>query len=90
MAGKGGRRPGSGRKAHLEDKTVEEICRLASKTIKEALESKTLDLEFRAELAAKIFVKRMPQRIEGDLDHNHVLEMGRIKKGGKAVEFKIG
>lgn len=62
----GGRRKGAGRKAHLEDKTIEEIVNLSANTIKQALEDETLDLEFRADLASKIFVKRMPQIVQGD------------------------
>ena len=68
MAGVKGR---SGRRSHLEDKTAEEILTLSAKTIREALSPMPsglyeLDLQTRAEIASKIYVKAMPTKIDPD------------------------
>lgn len=86
MAGVKGR---SGRKAHLDDKTVEEIVNLSSKVIRQALNDESLDIEFRAELAAKVFVKAMPQKVDADLNHN-LQSMPQITKNGSPLEARIG
>ena len=63
MAGVKGR---SGRKPYLQEKTTEEILQLSAMTIIHALKDETLKLEFRADLASKIYIKAMPSRIEGE------------------------
>lgn len=64
MAGKVGR---SGRKAHLEDKSIEEIVKLSAKTVYDALQPDSqLSYEMRVELSSRIFMKAMPNRVESD------------------------
>lgn len=102
MAGVKGK---SGRKSHLADKTAEEILNLAASTIKKALSPTTpggndyeLALSIRADLARAIYVKAMPQHIQGELHHN-VTEMPAIQKDSgeadgepvnRVAEFLIG
>lgn len=62
----------AGRKAHLEDKTKEEIMRMSAATVLRALRSKELSFEFRASLARDFVIKSMPTKIEGHERHLHV------------------
>lgn len=66
MAGKGGARPGSGRKCHLADKTVETVLRLSAANIIRAFRSKEIDLQFKAELGKHFVVKKIPTIVESD------------------------
>lgn len=63
MSGVKGR---SGRKAHLESKTITEIMRLSTATIFHALRSKELPLATRAEIATRFVLRVIPQQIEMD------------------------
>lgn len=56
---RGGARVGAGRKAHLEDSTVEQILRLSASTILKALRSDEIKLEVRADLASRFIVKKV-------------------------------
>lgn len=65
MAGVKGR---SGRKSHFDQQTANELITLSSKIIRDALNSPDLPLQVKADLAAKIYVKAMPQNIAFESD----------------------
>ncbi len=87
MAGVKGR---SGRKSHYDEKTANEILELAMGTIKSALNDKTLPVQFRAELASKIYTKAMPSVVDATVEST-VTEMPALLKDNHRVEpFLIG
>ena len=57
--------------------------------IAECVQDTTLDKKFRAELAAKLAVKSLPQEVTGDLGVR-LSAMGTITYGGQEAVFKIG
>lgn len=65
MAGAKGR---SGRKAHLEDRTIKEIINLSSSVVLQALKATPDEFPYEAkvELASRILIKAMPQKVEGE------------------------
>lgn len=86
---RGGVKGRSGRKAHLEDKTVAEILALSARTINQALNDLTLPIQFRAELASKIYTKAMPSVVDATVDAQ-VTEMSPINKENRIDGFLIG
>lgn len=88
MAGVKGR---SGRKSHFDEKTANEILSMAMSTIKMALADMTLPIQFRSELASKIYTKAMPSIVDANIDAK-VTEMPAIIKSSenRISEFSIG
>ena len=64
--GQGGARIGSGRKAHIEDKTIETVLRLSAYNIIRAFRSPEIPLQFKAELGKHFILKKIPTVIESD------------------------
>lgn len=62
----GGARVGAGRKAHIEDKTIETILRLSAYNIIRAFRSPEIDQKFKAELGKHFILKKIPTVIESD------------------------
>lgn len=62
----GGVRVGAGRKAHLEDKTIQTVLRLSAYNIIKALRSPEIPLQFKAELGKHFVLKKIPTVIESD------------------------
>lgn len=86
---RGGKRPGAGRKAHLEDKTVEEIVNLAAKTVYEALQPDSeLPYEMRVELASRVLVKAMPQNVSIDSTQRKIHELAVTVSGLTTDELR--
>ena len=86
MAGVKGR---SGRKSHYDEKTANEILLLAMSTIKSALNDMTLPIQFRSELASKIYTKAMPSVVDATVEST-VTEMSPINKENRIDGFLIG
>lgn len=63
---KGGARVGAGRKAHLEDKTIETILRLSAYNIIKAFRDASIPQQFKAELGKHFVLKKIPTVIESD------------------------
>lgn len=63
---RGGARVGSGRKAHVEDKTIEMILRLSAYNIIRAFRDKAIPQTFKAELGKHFILKKIPTVIESD------------------------
>lgn len=87
MAGVKGR---SGRKSHFDEKTANEILTMAMATIKMALADMSLPIQFRSELASKIYTKAMPSTVNATVDAQ-VTEMPaiQINKSGEADENRV-
>lgn len=64
--GSGGARIGAGRKAHLEDKTIETVLRLSASSIIKAFRDPLVDIKFKAELGKHFVLKKIPTVIESD------------------------
>ena len=62
----GGARVGAGRKAHLEDKTVQTVLRLSAYNIIKAFRSDKISLEFKAELGKHFVLKKIPTVLQSD------------------------
>ena len=56
----------SGRKAHLEEKTIIQVLRLSAANIIRAFRSKDIPLQFKAELGKHFVLKKIPTVIESD------------------------
>lgn len=59
----------AGRKPYLEDKTIQELCRLSASTVFHALrctDPTIFSFEKKAELAKHFVLRAMPQKIESD------------------------
>lgn len=65
LGDRGGKRLDSGRPAKFENKTIEQILRLAAVNVLRFLRSDA-SLQDRAELGAKFIIKRMPVALESD------------------------
>ena len=61
MAGLRGK---SGRPSHFDEKQMSELIKLSARTLLRALNDDELPTQFKADLAAKIYVKAMPQNID--------------------------
>jgi len=83
VKGRSGRKPDDVAAKRLE--TIEK----AWDTVHEFLNDLEQPLKARAEMAAKLAVKNMPQEIKGDVGLN-VTMMPTISKDGKTLEFNIG
>ena len=62
----GGQRLASGRKPKLENQTIEQVKRYAASTLLKLLRDKNTDLELRADISTKVFLKAMPAQITSD------------------------
>lgn len=62
----GGKRLGAGRPLKLENQTIEKVKRLSAATLLKILRDKNSDLDLRADISTKVFVKSMPQHISSD------------------------
>ena len=71
---RGGARIGAGRKPHLEDKTIEQICRMSASSILHAFRSPDVPLQFKAQLGKEFIIKKMPSNlaIKGELKNSVV------------------
>lgn len=72
MAGVKGR---SGRKPGLDDKTIQQVCRMSVANVIRAFRSKTVSMEFKAELGKHFILRSMPQRVEGGEGHFQIVQV---------------
>ena len=66
LGDRGGKRLDSGRPAKFENKTIEQILRLAAVNVLRFLRSEDFTLKDKAELGSKFIIKRMPVALESD------------------------
>ena len=71
---RGGARLGAGRKPHLEDKTIEQICRMSASSILHAFRDPSIKLEFKAQLGRDFIIRKMPSNValKGELKNSVV------------------
>ncbi len=89
----GGKRKGAGRKGYEHELMVKKVLKSATNIIFNTLEGKgkwaDISLELKLDIAKAIYVKAMPQKIDGEMDHKHTV-MGRVKINGQPLELEIG
>lgn len=82
----------SGRKNFEHEKIARRVLASADRIIDEALRGvgrwKDIPDEVILEIATRIFVKKMPQKLEGEV--SHIVTMERVKVNGAPLEIEIG
>ena len=84
---------GAGRKGFDREQMVKKILNSADKVVYETLNRMgryaNVEDSVIIELAARIHVKAMPQKVEGEMEHKHTA-MGRVKLNGQVLEIDLG